>query len=464
MKINLFIVLFTLVCHVNGQAQVTFQRTYGTVNEDNGNSVAATSDGGYIIGTVYNNGLCGVIKTDANGDTVWTKTYPYVNTAIDNKGVTSIIQTNDNNYVLVGVLDDEGSYILKINNVGDTLWMKRSGHTVYPVRYSKIIEDNSGNLVIAGSEEPNLANLCCFPLLIKTDSNGNPIPSWTLNIPCEFFTGCRLQEIFLDNEGNYIVSGDAPSPNAPRPRLTKVNTDGSIMWNKYYTTINASARGITHSDDNGYLFVGPDWSFGDSTILFKTDNNGNLLWLKKYKGNNTSWQGTSIVQTNGGYFIAGSNTNVFLMKIDLNYNLVWSNEFGGSLDEVCLEMKSTSDNGCIIIGSSKSYGAGADDVYFIKTDQNGIAVGQNEIFQPTHKLSILPNPFSSLATLNSDKPLVDGTLKLFNALGQQVRQVNNINGQTLTIQRDKLTSGLYYLQLTKDHQTIATNKIVITDF
>lgn len=79
------------------------------------------------------------------------------------------------------------------------------------------------------------------------------------------------------------------------------------------------------------------------------------------------------------------------------------------------------------------------------------------------KVSAFPNPFTTQTTLQTDKVLKDATLTLYNSLGQQVRQVSNISGQTLTLQRDNLPSGLYYLQLTQDNQTIATDKLVIAD-
>lgn len=79
------------------------------------------------------------------------------------------------------------------------------------------------------------------------------------------------------------------------------------------------------------------------------------------------------------------------------------------------------------------------------------------------KVSAFPNPFTTQTTLQTDKVLNDATLTLYNSLGQQARQVNNINGQTVTLHRDNLPSGLYYLQLTQDNQTIATDKLVITD-
>lgn len=78
-------------------------------------------------------------------------------------------------------------------------------------------------------------------------------------------------------------------------------------------------------------------------------------------------------------------------------------------------------------------------------------------------IKISPNPFASQTTLQTDKTLANATLALYNSLGQQVKQIVNISGQTVTLHRDNLSSGLYYLQLTQDNQTIASDKLVITD-
>lgn len=79
-------------------------------------------------------------------------------------------------------------------------------------------------------------------------------------------------------------------------------------------------------------------------------------------------------------------------------------------------------------------------------------------------IKIYPNPFATQTTFQTNKVLKDATLTLYNSLGQQVRQVSNIYGQTTTIYRDTLPEGLYYLQLTQGMKTIATDKIVITDY
>ncbi len=70
--------LFLVKCDANGD--LIWSKTYGGIQNDIGNWVDQTSDGGYIIAGSTESFGAGykdvyLIKTDANGDTVWTKTY-----------------------------------------------------------------------------------------------------------------------------------------------------------------------------------------------------------------------------------------------------------------------------------------------------------------------------------------------------------------------------------------------------
>jgi len=88
---------------------------------------------------------------------------------------------------------------------------------------------------------------------------------------------------------------------------------------------------------------------------------------------------------------------------------------------------------------------------------------------------VSPNPFCSQTVLQSDNPFHNATLTVYNCFGQQVKQINNINGQSVTLMRDNLPSGLYFIALSLNPspsgggtqgggvEVIATGKIIITD-
>ncbi|MFZ8835396.1 MAG: hypothetical protein ACO2O5_14565, partial [Candidatus Caldipriscus sp.] len=79
-------------------AQVRFARTYGGTSLDEAHSVQQTSDGGYIVAGRTDGGIL-LIKTDANGNIQWAKTY----------GIgfaTSVQQTSDGGYIVAGGTDD----------------------------------------------------------------------------------------------------------------------------------------------------------------------------------------------------------------------------------------------------------------------------------------------------------------------------------------------------------------------
>jgi hypothetical protein len=74
---------------------------------------------------------------------------------------------------------------------------------------------------------------------------------------------------------------------------------------------------------------------------------------------------------------------------------------------------------------------------------------------------IYPNPFSSEAILQSDHIFYNATLTMSNCLGETVKQIKNINGQTVVISRDNLPDGLYFVRLTEGNK-VYTDKIIIT--
>ncbi|MBI3500233.1 MAG: T9SS type A sorting domain-containing protein [Bacteroidetes bacterium] len=102
---------------------------------------------------------------------------------------------------------------------------------------------------------------------------------------------------------------------------------------------------------------------------------------------------------------------------------------------------------------------------------NNILTGTNQIENYKLQLFIYPNPFNSSTTLQTNYNFKDATLTVYNSFGQTVAQIKNINGQTITFNRDNLPSGIYFLRLTAPSPSqgegggseVFTGKLVITD-
>ena len=80
----------------------------------------------------------------------------------------------------------------------------------------------------------------------------------------------------------------------------------------------------------------------------------------------------------------------------------------------------------------------------------------------SNRLNIYPNPISTQTTLQSDFPLNNATLTLQDCFGQTVKEIKNISGKTITLFRDNLPNGVYFLRLT-DKNIIFVDKLVLID-
>ena len=88
--------------------------------------------------------------------------------------------------------------------------------------------------------------------------------------------------------------------------------------------------------------------------------------------------------------------------------------------------------------------------------------GINETENIDH-ITIYPNPFTTQTNLQTDHLLTNATFTVYNSIGQTIKQMDNLSGQTVTLFRDNLPSGLYFIRLTEDNKVIKADKLIIVD-
>jgi len=122
-----FIVILSSALIAQGP-DTLWTRTYGGNGNDYGEMAKQTSDEGYIlIGNIGGNGGSDLylVKTDNLGNTIWTKT---IGEDTTNDQASSIHQTSDGGYAITASTDfPTGNGIVRLirtNDMGDTLWTK----------------------------------------------------------------------------------------------------------------------------------------------------------------------------------------------------------------------------------------------------------------------------------------------------------------------------------------------------
>ncbi len=374
------------------RAQTSWWRTFGGTNYDVGNIVQQTVDGGYIIvgGTTSfgaGNSDVYLIRTDTSGDTLWTRTYG----GRDTDWGYWVQQTADSGYIVAGGTCSFGAgsadvYLIKSNASGDTLWTRTYGGANGDGGYS-VQQTADGGYIITGWTE-------CFGAgaydvyLIKTDASGDTLWARTYGGTSED-VGYSVQQT---TDSGYIITGHTLSFGAGRLTnvyLIKTNASGDTLWTRAYGGTGVEwGYDVQQTMDGGYIIVGCTQSFGagiDDVYFIKTDASGDTLWTKTYGGTDDD-VGKSVRQaSDGGYVIAGytgpfgpGNQDVRLIRTNASGDTLWTKTYGGPDSDEGYSVRQTPDGGHVVAGYAKSFGAGNADVYLIKTDSLGNATAVAE--------------------------------------------------------------------------------------
>jgi len=163
---------------------------------------------GYIVAgrtqslsSFYNNAY--LIKTDASGDTIWTRSYGKT----DKHDVfTDVIETSDGNFLSVGYKTVTTPYyylyMVKTDNNGDSLWTLTYHDNPNPllshVQAYSVIEtaDHSGYIVVGTAANDSL-------MILKTDALGAIL--WTKNL--QLGTNEIANKIIQTSDGGFLIQG-----------------------------------------------------------------------------------------------------------------------------------------------------------------------------------------------------------------------------------------------------------------
>lgn len=358
--------------------QNPFQKTYGGPNFDRGIDVQQTVDGGYVaVGNTRSFGLGGedvyVIRTDAAGDSLWTETY---GGGGDDNGW-AVQETGDGGFMIAGFTDSYGAgavdfYVIRTDASGDTLWTRTYGGEGDEYCWD-MDQTHDGGYILAGEtgEAGNYGSGDKDFYLVRIDAQGTLMWSQTYGGP----ETDRCYSIRQTSDGGFITVGSTTSFGAGDVDAYVVKTDaeGVLEWSQTYgTEAFDMGHDIGQTTDDGYIIFGYTESYGAAgrdVQLIKTDDAGHTVWIQTFGGSGEDRAVRGLQTADGGYLAVGytrsygaGNWDVYLLRTDPDGHELWVQVFGGPDYDEGYTVWETREGNYVVTGRTESYGAGNFDL------------------------------------------------------------------------------------------------------
>ncbi|QOD59851.1 hypothetical protein H9I45_10875 [Polaribacter haliotis] len=303
-----------------------WKKNFGGSEDDRAADIIQTKDGNFAIlgytrssdGNVTSNAGFQdfwLLKITSTGNLLWQKTYGFSGADYG----TSLLETNDNGFLITGVLDVSASggqgnakssgskhaggdyWVIKTDNSGTLEWSKYYGGSFTDAPLG-VVKTADNGYILAGSSDSNDFNI---------KNNKGTYDFWVIKISEtgdllweKSFGGSEIDEaraITATNDGNFIVVGDTRSSDKDVAKnngaadvwIVKIAPNGEIIWEK---TIGGTsfdvARSVSKTQDNGFIVAGSSRSLDNGfsnngqndALVLKVDKNGKLLWQKTIGG------------------------------------------------------------------------------------------------------------------------------------------------------------------------------------
>jgi hypothetical protein len=155
-----------------------------------------------------------------------------------------------------------------------------------------------------------------------------------------------------------------------------------VVWEKSYGgDDHEQANAIVATDDGNFLvagYISPAAGGGSDVYLMKIDIDGDTLWTRTIPGSysENAWE---LIKTDDGGFVVGGSPymgtpgdfNFYLAKVDGGGNLLWQNYYGDENNQSFQSVVQADDGGFLLTGLISDPDHLSSDVLLIKTNSSG---------------------------------------------------------------------------------------------
>jgi len=167
-----------------------------------------------------------------------------------------------------------------------------------------------------------------------------------------------------------------------------VNGQGYEQWSRNIGGSDTERfEAVQETPDGGFVAVGTIEAFGqeyNDLYMVKTDSAGSVEWEKHHGGEDDEAAFSVALTKDGGFIVVGDTkssgagvNDLWILKTDSAGEMDWEQIYGGAKADSANSILALDDGGYIIVGYTGSYGAGAYDVWLLKTDADGNILWNN---------------------------------------------------------------------------------------
>jgi gliding motility-associated-like protein len=393
------------------------------------------------------------------------------------------ISASGGGYYICGREQDKG-FIAQLDSIGAVIWKKQYDAGVGTFAVDDLVESKDGTLIaIMNTVAQQNENVITAVFKIAATTGA---VLWTTQWSIDKATFTFIEP----STDGYILAGSSFNNNvdlslSQNQRLTKINEDGGIIWQRAFATPftkvrtlhtdavgNAYITGVTNVssfldeififrpdgtliDNFGYNsglgnnfsitalrpLVGGDYLLA-GTLLTQTANSimvvfrirptgGAVLWSRSYRMSGFNWEILDMEQLPDGQFVAlckdrtpNNTAPVALLKLQTNSTLTWMRSFElPGISEMGTSLSVTADGFIEIVGNAIA-DAQTSNGFFIRADSSGSVAG--DCPRPNLNVLVQNTPLFTNEFVYLDAPGFDQTTVDINVLASELTRRQEI--------------------------------------
>ena len=463
-----------------------WSQTFGGSLSDAANSLAKTADGGYIIAGYTDSFGAGnsdvwIVKTDSNGNEIWNQTYG----GALNDIACSVQLTIDGGFIISGITcsfgDDDGDALLiKTDSNGNEIWSQTYGGNLTEYAQSILNTNDSGYLFAGYTDSFGAGNSDVW--VVKTDPNGNEI--WNQTIGYELDDMAFSIQSTSDN--GYILTGHTASFGNPDWDVWLLKLDS-----EFYAEFSAQPLSgyspliVDFQDESLGNITAWEWDFNNDGIIESYEQNPSFTFNQpgiysvaltisdgSNEDTNIKEDYITVIEVLCSDFFGEPLYGVNPLEVNFTdistgnpINWLWDFDNDGFIDSNEQNPAYTYNNvGVYTVSLTVSDGNSEDTE--IKSDyitvtstssQNEITILESKLFQNN------PNPFNPITSIKFDiEDNETGILSVYNLKGQLIESQQYESGNhNFVWDASDLSSGLYFYKLVIKNKPVAVKKCLL---